>query len=233
MVLVETWFAWVSSVPTTIIVTMFIVSVLRVSCSIKKGSEATYTNPDSITTKKANLWFMHCGIVCLFAFWVRSTIQSIVFSVLIAEDRHQEKIGTSLVVGWLFYGIGLWLMMVSFVVRIQFTFKRTHLEYSPIIIKILYIILSLLLILVVLIGVLQYEYQIIFAYVGITSHFLFCCLLIYLLFSKIFNIMQHRLRERTSVGVSGNVNFCFCVFFIITIVSGNRLTRNGNNKSEG
>ena len=204
MVLVETWFAWLSSMPTCIIVTLMLISVFKMRYTTKESEKALYDKADIITERRGNHIFTICGIICLIAFWIRSTIQAIVFTVLIIEDRHQENIGTSLGVSWLFYGAGLWLMLVSFVFRIQYTFKGTHLEYSQIVIRILYILLILGLIEIIIIAICitalpnADETGLIFAYIAIVSHFAFSCIITWLLFTKIFVTMQHRLRGRIS-----------------------------------
>eukprot|EP01084_Bolivina_argentea_P309034 534510_1 len=200
--LAETWCAWLASTITALIVSILIIFIFKVICQTKEVQQSNYSNPDTITTQKGNAIFTFIGITCLITFWFRAIIQFIVFTVLLSENENEQHISKPLVFSWLFYGVGLWLMMLSFVLRIQYTFKGTYLEYSPIIIRILYILLGLALIEVISIGVINgampslYKEGLIIAYIAIISHFLFSILLTYLLFTKIFVVMQHRLRER-------------------------------------
>ena len=135
-------------------------------------------------------------------------IQSIVFFVLVVTDRDQEDhLSSPLKVSWLFYGFGLWLMLLSFVFRIQFSFhKHVYLQYSPLIIKVLYFLLLLALVLVILIGVLDHPTGTAIAYAAIGGHVLFSLLLSWSLFSKIFHVMHQRYDHRLGQAVRSAIS---------------------------
>jgi len=101
----------------------------------------------------------------------------------------------------LFY-VGLWLMMVSFVLRIQYSFEsQPYIAYSPLIIKILYFLLFLSLAMVIAMNMVSMipqmgYYFMYFVYPLFAFQIMFSILLIVSLFSKIFNVMQQRLDSK-------------------------------------
>ena len=94
--------------------------------------------------------------------------------------------------------MGLWLMMVSFVFRIQFSFeKHPYLAYSPLVIKVLHLMLLLELAMVILVFLLDdFAWEVAVGYLTLSFQFVFSVVLSYSLFSKIFKVMRHRLDTR-------------------------------------
>jgi len=209
MALFETWFACCVSVPTTLLVTAFLVSILKLQCAIQS---TTSSSPSSTGAAKGESMgdrlFKWSGIICLCLFWTRSFIQSMVFTILVATGRDQEDhLSAPLEASWLFYASGLWLMLVSFVFRIQFSFeKHPYLAYSPWMIKILYFLLLLALVMVILIYALDHPAGMAIAYATIAFHVLFSVLMSYALFSKIFNVMHQRLDLKLGAAVRSAIN---------------------------
>ena len=91
-------------------------------------------------------------------------------------------------------------MLLAFIFRIDYTFKgKYNLEYSPFIIKILYVLLLILSTLIIATGIVNTMGDFAAVYIGyavLIFHFIFSCLLSYLLFNKIFIMMRLRLNEQ-------------------------------------
>merc|ERR1719474_1546744 len=185
MALFESWLMIFVSIPTTAIVTALLISVLKLQC-------ATQSNV-SPTPKCTDKLFKWCGIVTLGLFWSRTVTQSIVFFVLVAtgrdvDDSFVPQFLISLQISAMAFFTGLWLMLVAFVLRMQYSFAmHPHLAYSPVIIKVLHFLLTVALVLVIVLTISDF---LILGYVVLAFHMMFSVLLSRSLFSKIFNVMH-------------------------------------------
>ena len=177
---------------TTIILSYFLITILIAIFSKQKT-----TNPSPTKIESAFTW---SSTICIICFWLRSIFATIYYLIITPLPQYINKYGILLNIGWLFYGIGIWIMLLAFIFRIDYTFKgKYNLQYSPFILKILYIMVCILFLLIMATGIVNTAGEFAAVYIGysvLIFHFIFSCLLSYLLFNKIFIMMRLRLNEQ-------------------------------------
>jgi len=161
--------------------------------------------PDTAARSRKDCLSVWCSLACLVLFWLRSLLSTIYFVLVVPTLSNIFELRPLLNIGWLLYLIALWLMSLCFVLRIELSYRaQSALAYSPRVLVALYATLTLLLTLMVSTGVSNAfsenspSTSAAATWLGaaaLVCHFAFSCLLVAVLFHKVFAFMRRRLIE--------------------------------------
>ena len=158
-----------------------------------------------------------CSIVSLSSFTLMVTITFIIFLTAIIQNEFTEIAVILISASWLFYAIGLMVMMFIYVLRLDSkTFKNSNdtlsiLSYPKWLINVLYIFLSTIVLLCIMIVILRSvsgntTLSLSVALIALILYVIFSITLVILFFKKLFLIMTQRLESNMVKEDANNSN---------------------------
>eukprot|EP01084_Bolivina_argentea_P007161 13472_1 len=197
-------FVFISYTITTFAVGYFIIRLIKSICNPSSAEQTADNSSSSITvsvekTKGQKIIFWTSFItICLFFYRSVLVWAGFLYHLASEDDNDHENLAIS--ISFIGYGLGLWLMLYTFVARIDYTFRGTFLAYSMNTIRVLYVFVFVLLLFTLVLVVFDSieDYDTVGGWLLpliLILHFLFSGLVIYLLFRKVFVLMKQKVYQ--------------------------------------
>eukprot|EP01083_Nonionella_stella_P015898 44473_1 len=171
---------------------------------------------DITASKKGDKTIFRVSLIALTLFTLSSVIFLALYITIFAVDGsnnldiYVQWVGF----GWILYAIGIWIMLLTFLLRVDYAFKDSFLAYPPCIIRFLYGLLVIFALLIIAIIItFASEHDTLYEHMGnylvplaIIDQVLFNVILLYLLFRKLFVILVKRGTQQMTAESALNVD---------------------------